>query len=181
MSNKKIDTILHPIRMKILQTLIGGRQLTVQQIGERLTDVPQATLYRHLNKLLESEILTVVAEKKVRGTIEKVLAINENANLLTEKELSEFSKEDHLNYFFTFLTNLLGDFENYLSQDNYDLKADGVSYRQANLYLNDEEFIELLQTIGHAISKATKNEPTKDRKLRTMATIILPQKNNHNH
>ena len=88
MSNKKIDNILHPIRMKVLQTLIGGRQLTVQQIGERLTDVPQATLYRHLNKLLETEILTVVAEKKVRGTTEKVLAINENANLLTEKELS---------------------------------------------------------------------------------------------
>ena len=181
MNTKKMDTILHPIRMRILQTLIGGRHLTIQQIGERLTDVPQATLYRHLNKLLAAEILAIAEEKKVRGTIEKVLKINEKANLLTEKEVSEFSREDHFNYFFTFLTNLLGDFESYLSQDNFDLKADGVSYRQANLYLNDEEFIELLQTIGHAISTATKNEPTKDRKLRTIATIILPQKNSNNH
>ena len=43
------------VRMKIIQLLVNGKRMTVQKFAERMEDVPQATLYRQLNKLLEAD------------------------------------------------------------------------------------------------------------------------------
>ena len=53
MNASKIKVILHPVRMKIIQALIG-KEMTVQELSQWTEDVPQATLYRHLNKLLDA-------------------------------------------------------------------------------------------------------------------------------
>ncbi|MGG3889687.1 hypothetical protein [Metabacillus fastidiosus] len=55
---------------------MNGKQLNVQQMNERLPDVPQAPLYHHLNKLLEANIITII-KNKIQGTVEKIYAINE--------------------------------------------------------------------------------------------------------
>lgn len=179
MKDSKLSIILHPIRMKIIQTLVLGGRLTVQQINEHIPDVPPATMYRHLNKLLEAEIIAVVEENQIRGTIEKVYALSEQASQRTNEEMLNATKEDHIHYFFTFLINLLGDFEKYMSQEKYDLIKDGVSYSQAFIYADDSEFLELLTTIGKAIMQAAQNKPSPSRKARTLSTIIIPEADNH--
>ena len=85
----KINTILHPVRMRIMQSLLGGKELTAQEISKRVSDVPQASLYRHLNRLLEAEVLEVVEENKVRGTMEKVYALSNQLETMTAKEVKE--------------------------------------------------------------------------------------------
>ena len=85
----KINTILHPVRMRIMQSLLGGKELTAQEISNRVSDVPQASLYRHLNSLLEAEVLEVVEENKVRGTMEKVYALSNQLETMTAKEVKE--------------------------------------------------------------------------------------------
>ena len=77
MNQSKMKLILHPVRMKIIQSLLNGKNMTVQQLSQRAKDVPQATLYRHLNKLLEAELIQVVQENQIRGTVEKVYALKE--------------------------------------------------------------------------------------------------------
>lgn len=171
----KVNFLLHPIRMRIMQCLLGGKELTAQEISQKVTDVPQATLYRHLNKLVEAEILEVVKENRVRGTVEKVYALSNQLQSVTAEEIKKASRQDHLHFFFSFLTNLLGDYEKYLQQKNIDLEKDGVSYRQASLYLSDEELIELLNEIRKTILKAVENEPAPDRKLRKISTIVIPE------
>lgn len=60
----KADALLHPVRMRIVQVPAQGRALTAQQLAEALTEVPQATPYRHLQKLVESGVLIVVDERQ---------------------------------------------------------------------------------------------------------------------
>ncbi|EEG77932.1 helix-turn-helix domain-containing protein [Dethiobacter alkaliphilus] len=171
----KVNFLLHPIRMRIMQSLLGGKEHTAQEISQKVSDVPQATLYRHLNKLVEAEILEVVKENRVRGTVEKVYALSDQLQSVTAEEIKKASRQDHLNFFFSFLTNLLGDYEKYLQQENIDLEKDGVSYRQASLYLSNEELTELLTEMRKVVAKALDNDPTPERKLRTISTIVLPQ------
>lgn len=178
MKNSKTKLILHPVRMKITQSLLNGKKLNVQQIAERLTDVPQATLYRHLNKLLEADVIEVVQENQIRGTVEKVYGLKEQS-INSPEEFKNFSKDQHLELFFTFTTQLVGLYENYLNLGEVDLLKDGVSYRVANLNLTDEEFIELVKNISSLYQKAMLNEPTPERKRRNFATIIIPEKPNH--
>jgi hypothetical protein len=42
----KAELMLQPVRFRILQCLLSGRQRTAQEIGLELVDVPPATLYR---------------------------------------------------------------------------------------------------------------------------------------
>lgn len=177
MIHSKAKTILHPVRMKILQSLINGKQFTAQQLVERMKDVPQATLYRHLNKLLDEEIIEVVQENQIRGTVEKVFAIKELA-IRSQEELNQLSKEEHLDLFLTFTTQLLGLYESYLN-GKFDLFKDGVTYRVATLHLTDEESMELTKEIRDLIVKAMENEPSPERRARNFANIIIPEQKKH--
>ena len=171
----KINTILHPVRMRIMQSLLGGKELTAQEISKRVSDVPQASLYRHLNRLLEAEVLEVVEENKVRGTMEKVYALSNQLETMTAKEVKEASPQEHFGFFFGFLTNLLGDYEEYLQGENIDLEQDGVSYRQLSVYLSDGELRKLLTEIRAIVAKVIENEPTTERRLRSITTIVIPK------
>jgi len=75
---EQIELVLHPVRMRMILA-IATRVLTTQQLANLLPDVAQTTLYRHINLLLEGGILTVVRESKVRGTVERELALVKGA------------------------------------------------------------------------------------------------------
>src|SRR5699024_999972 len=80
------ETIAHPVRLRIIQQL-GGRSLTTAQLREALPDVTQATLYRHVRALLDAELLTVVEERKVRGALERTLALGEQMAHVDQEDL----------------------------------------------------------------------------------------------
>ncbi|RXT06485.1 helix-turn-helix domain-containing protein [Ammoniphilus sp. CFH 90114] len=169
----KADIILHPKRMKIIQTLGGGKKLSIQEIGSILSDIPQATLYRHINTLIEHKIIQIVQENQVRGAVEKILAINE-AELRNNENLSS---EDHIELFTTFMTNLLGEFTQYATGPEFEPLRDGATYRQAMIHLNDEEWKAFIAEYSKLLQSALGKEPREDRKTRTLSTIIIPQKN----
>jgi DNA-binding transcriptional ArsR family regulator len=173
MKQANAKLILHPVRMKIIQSLINGKHLTVQQISERVGNVPQATLYRQLNTLLEAGFLEVTAENQVRGTLEKVYALKQ-PSIQSQEDLKKLSKEEHLQLFLLFQSLIIDQYENYLQNDDIDLIKDGVSYRAANLQLTDQEFAELTRKISDLLLEAMNNEPSPDRKSRNFATIIIP-------
>lgn len=175
MKESTADLILHPVRMRIIQNLINQKH-TAQDLKELLVDIPQASLYRNLKKLAEAEVIQIVDEKPIRGTIEKVYTIQNPGKLVDPEELNQMSKDEHMSLLIKFMANLLGEYERYLNQEQIDLASDGVSFRQASLYLSDEEFAEFTKELINAYQKVIQNKPAKGRRGRTVATIILPEK-----
>lgn len=173
----KADVILHPVRLRILQRFIGGKKLTAKELRQAFdTTIPQATLYRHLDALVKAEVLAVIEENPVRGTVEKVYALNEAAANVGQQDLAEATKEDHMQYFTMFMTQLLSNFEEYLEQGDIDLERDGVGYRQAAFYLTDEEFRSFMGELNQVFLKAAENKPSLARKKRLFSTIVMPKK-----
>jgi DNA-binding transcriptional ArsR family regulator len=177
-----LDLVLHPVRMRILTALAGSPGLTPQQIADRMADVPQATLYRHINRLVRAGALAVVAERPVRGTLEKVYALNSSTMQPVNGEaaldaFNRMSKEEHLHYFSAFTLTLLDDFARYLNQpraSTLDFAADGVGYQKNALFLNDEEMAALAAALGQALAPffALPNAP--GRRKRLFTTILMP-------
>lgn len=171
----KADLVIHPVRLRIIQALFGGTHLTACQISERLPDVPMASLYRHLSQLVAGGVLTVVAERPVRGTVEKVYALVEHAANVGPAEYGRQTNEDHLRYFRMFLLLLLGDFQRYLAQhEQADLAADGVLYYQLPFYLSDEEFKQLIETLKTTLAPARANQPAPQRQRRLLSILAVP-------
>lgn len=75
----KAEILMHPVRIKITQALMRNREngLTPLEMLKVIKDVPQATLYRHIQVLLDSGVIRIVKEKKVRSVSEKYYVLNE--------------------------------------------------------------------------------------------------------
>lgn len=172
----KMKAMIHPIRMKIVQSLLNGKEMTAREMAEKLPDIPQASLYRHVNALLKEEILTVARENKVRGTMEKVLSLSPSLEKETRQEMEGASREDHFHTFFSFLMSLLGEYEAYLQGETICLQEDRVSFRQCSVYLSDEELTQIFMDLGKRLTAAMEHGPGEGRRLRTIASIVIPNK-----
>lgn len=175
MADPKADIILHPIRMRLIQCFVAGAPLTAQQLQERLPDIPQATLYRHVKKLHEAGILVITEERPNRGTVEKVYALPEHGADISAEELRKASPDDHLTYFMKFASHLIGQYGRYVQLPDMDVVRDGVSYRQATLHLSDEEHHALLHSIRELLTDAMKKESTVERRPRLYSTVVFPE------
>ncbi len=174
---KKADLILNPIRMRILMALSEGRK-TAQQLVYELRDVPQATLYRHITRLAQAEVIRVVEQRQVRGNQEKVYALVENMSMLSAEEAAHFSKDDHMRYFIAFTSSLVDDFSRYLEHSStVDLSADSLSFNKFPLEVSDEELNELSQAINAAFAKYRSNQPGEGRRRRIFSFILMPDIN----
>lgn len=168
------DLILHPVRMRVIQMLGSGKPYTAQQLAETLPDVPPATLYRHLSKLLQGGILEVVSQRQVRGTQEKTYALKAQAAVLGPEEFAKASREDHMRYFASFLATLMGDYGRYLQRENLDPVADGVGYRTLPLNLSDAEFHQMLHALQEALIPFRGLPESPERTVRHFSTVLIP-------
>lgn len=177
MNPDKLNLILHPVRLRILTT-ISGREMTAGQISNVLSDVAVATLYRHISTLQDGGLLKVVDERPVRGTVEKTYAIHEESLLnLTEDDLKDASKEDHIRYFTAFVVSLIAEFATYLqTHDEIDFVQDGVGYHTVSLHMSDEEVPQFSQQIKAVVAQFL--APQDGRKRRQFSTIFLPANDN---
>lgn len=97
----KAEILMHPVRIKISQALMRNREngLTPLEMLKIIKDVPQATLYRHIQVLLDSGVIRIVKEKKVRSVSEKYYVLNEEEARLSGEEWKKSSNEKKLNFF----------------------------------------------------------------------------------
>jgi DNA-binding transcriptional ArsR family regulator len=174
--NSRADLILHPVRARIIVE-VSGRRITAKELAKSMPEIPMTTLYRHINALTEGGILAVVEENQVRGTVERVYALDREATDLTPEELSQMTREDYEQLFTIFVTSLLGDFSRYLDgrdPENIDLVADGLKFGKVNLHLTDAEFEALQSQVYGAIESVVGNEPSLDRKPRIASITFIP-------
>ncbi len=167
------DLILHPIRLRIV-TSFSAESLTAGELSERLPDVPQATLYRHLNTLRRAGILAVSEERRVRGATERRYVLHPGAANLQPDDLATGTSDDHLRWFAGFVAGLLGEFGRYVRRGRPDLVRDGVGYRQVILNVSDEEFAAMAVALNGALLPYVAKQPGVGRRRRLLATISLP-------
>ena len=77
-NERVIEAVFNPVRMRILQQFLQKETQTVKRLGEELPHIPPASLYRHVNRLVEDGMIEVCAEYKIRGTVEKVYRLKVN-------------------------------------------------------------------------------------------------------
>ena len=169
----RADVLLHPVRLRIVLAL-AGRTMTVSALGEHLGDVPQASLYRHVGKLADAGMIRVVDERKARGGVERTYGLVDAAVALGDEDVTDTDAGDHLRYFVTFLGTLIADFAAYLDSSHADFEADGVGYRQAALWLDDDEFTQLVSEMRAPLVARIDNQPAPSRRRRLLTTIVMP-------
>ncbi len=171
---KTADILLHPVRLRIWQAFLGDRALTTSQLRSELPEVPPASLYRHINLLAQQGVLTVAAEQRVRGAVERTYMLRAAASAITDQELSEMTPEQHRDAFMAYMAGLLSHLDRYLAAGDIDYRRDGVGYTVAGLWLNDDEFNELVRDLVKMVQPRLANPPKPGRVRRILGTVFLP-------
>ncbi|MGY1618563.1 helix-turn-helix domain-containing protein [Geodermatophilus sp. SYSU D00691] len=170
------DLLLHPVRLRVVQTFLGGRTLTTADLRAELSDVPAATLYRHVGVLAEAGVLEVVGERRVRGATERSYRLVDRAASPSAAELASLSGEEHRNAFGTFVAGVLADFDRYLDRagEPPDLTRDGVGYRTVALWQTDEEFSSFVLALRALLLERMAAGPGEGRRRRIVHVVQLP-------
>jgi DNA-binding transcriptional ArsR family regulator len=173
MPTTKATLITHPMRARILSTLMG-RQLTIQQIDRLLPDVPLSSIYRHVRLLVEGGVLEPVDEVRVHGALTKVYAVRRGESRIGPADTQDASTADHLMYFTTFTNTLADMFRGYLQQPGADPAADPLHALVEPLHLSPEEHREFMVAFRELLSEWTNLPPGGDRRRLVFAHALFP-------
>ncbi len=172
MPPSKAALINHPVRARLVLAIIG-RALTTQQIAIVLPDVPRTSLYRHIRELTEANVLIVVDERRIRGTLEKTYAMRPKAALLTPEEFANTSHEEYLHLVTSFLGAMTHVYQEYLARREDELPREVFSL-SCPLYLTTDEFQTLKQQLLDLIAPLEPNERTPERRRRIIGLLGVP-------
>jgi hypothetical protein len=118
-------------------------------------------------------VLAVVDERKVRGASERRYRLVLEA---ASADPASMSADHHRRAFATFVAALLADFDRCAEGAGAapDLAADGVGYRQAGLWLDDEELAALLADLRSLVAARMALPPRDGRRRRILSTVLMP-------
>lgn len=171
----KGDILFHPVRLRIVQALFGGRRLSPRQILPAVPGTSAATLYRHINRLVKAGVVKVVERRQARGSTERIYALaGERAADVSKSELRRMGRADLVRHFTTFVAMLLDDYEHYLTRTAYDIGNDGTLVRQEAVYLAPAEARRVAKAIRQAVAAELRNPPRASRRRYLVTTIVYP-------
>jgi hypothetical protein len=168
------DLLLHPVRLRIVKAFLGERALTTGQLLAELDDVPAGSLYRHVALLTRAGVLHVVAERRVRGAVERTYTLRLFAARIGPGEAAGMSADEHAQAFIAYVAGMLADADRYLAAGPPDPVRDGADYRVGALWLTDAEFAEFIRDLAAVFQPRLANSPAKGRKRRIVYTVFLP-------
>lgn len=179
MSNK-VKVLMHPVRMKICQALMRNKEngLTPLEMVKIIKDVPQATLYRHIQIMVDFGIIHVIKEKKVKSVSEKYYALNEEEARLDRSEWKKASNEEKLDYISYYQLSLMTQYQSYLKKlGEQNCQEDGATFSLVELKIDEEHFIQFQNELNELITKyyhTTYKSNEIDAPVRTIAITIIP-------
>jgi hypothetical protein len=170
----RADLLLHPVRLRILKAFLGDRALTTSQLAAELDDVPAGSLYRHVALLAKAGVLQVVAERRIRGAVERTYTLRLVAAQIPPGEVAAMTPDEHAQAFIAYVAGLLADFDRYLAAGPPDPIRDGAVYQMAAMWLTDAEFAEFLRDLHTIAQPRLANAPGRGRRRRLLYTVLLP-------
>jgi len=142
----------HPVRLEIIVAL-AGKRLTTKELADQLPEIPQATLYRQLNTLLEAGIIEVVSQRQTHGILESTYALKIGGGKISKEDFNRMSPEDHKGTHALLAGRSAKALARYVDQPSFDPDIDVMIYFAANLSLREDDAQELRQELRGLVEK----------------------------
>lgn len=167
------DAILHPIRLEILRCFETGGALTISDVAEALSDVPPASLYRHVNALVAVGALTERgARQGDKGAPERLFAIADDESLRFSFKGKARTPELLRRFYASVVAAQSAEFERGLLDGPFPAKYFHV--RHSLIFVNDEELAEMRAMLAR-MAEFTCSEP-KGRRALNLGVAMFPVK-----
>ncbi|PPK67601.1 helix-turn-helix domain-containing protein [Actinokineospora auranticolor] len=174
-----LGLLLHPIRLRLVSAMSGGRTRTTSDLCASLADVPRTSVYRHVGLLADAGLLEVVDERPVRGVVERHYRLRRERTSIDPAAGASMSLDEHRHGFAAAVAALLAEFNAYLDRPGADPFTDSVGYRQDTLWLNPDELADMIGELRRVFAARAGNAPTPGRGPHLMSAIFFPTGDKH--
>lgn len=156
-------TVMNPSRLRILEYFIVHGNATAAEMQTELCDIPTASLYRHINILLDDGWIELASERRVRGATERRYKLaSTKINGSNEMPFAEI------------LLSLIATFKAYFASEKADPMRDMLCISTSTLMLSDAEFMQFLTELTELEKKYLGRQPDGERKPRRFTYISSP-------
>ncbi|MFD0576710.1 helix-turn-helix domain-containing protein [Dactylosporangium darangshiense] len=169
-----VELLLHPVRLRIVHALSGGRSLSTQQLCERISDASKATVYRHVALLVDAGILEESGQQRVRGFVERHYRLVPARAAVSAQRAASATLDEHRQAFAAAMAALLAEYQSYLDDPAADPVRDQVGYRQHAVWLTDAERDALIEGMRAAIVPHLGHGPGEGRTQHLLSPILFP-------
>lgn len=169
-----LELLAHPVRLRVVHALRGGRVLTTGQLCALIPDVSKATVYRHVDLLAAGGILDVADERRVRGAVERRYRLRQERADIDAETVHALTPQHHERAFTAAMAALIAEFGAYLQRQGSDPLDDLVGYRQHAIWLSRDELVALISAMQAAIAPLLANEPSQERTRYLLSPILFP-------
>jgi hypothetical protein len=160
--------------MRLVHAMRTGGSLTTGELCARLPDLPKATVYRQVERLVRAGVFVVEGERRIRGAVERRYRLALDAASVSPEDARGMTLEDHRQAFTAAMAALIADFGAYLDRDGAEPTADLVSYRQYVVWLSDEERAQLIASLARTVIAFARNARSDARTPHLLSTIFFP-------
>jgi DNA-binding transcriptional ArsR family regulator len=164
--------LLHPVRLRIVNTVLDGRDFTTADLGRRLPDVSRATVYRHLALLVAGGLVHLTHEERVRGGIRRTYRLTGRRPLLTGDDVAQLAPDEHRALMSNLATTMLAELSRYLAQPG--ARPAATSYRQFALWLTEKERDQLDLDLTAVVDRYARNTPGDRRRSHLLTAALFP-------
>ena len=177
MHGKLVDCFMNPVTCRLFLEIHAKGSVTAKQLAEVHKDIAQTTLYRYLSRMTNDGIIKIVKETPIRGTVEKAYALAFDFGAGIESVIDSNSGEAFMGLFMQYISGFIKSFQEYCKRDDINIKEDVSTFTTAPIYVTNDELFVAIQKIGEIVTGLVANEPSPERKLRSLGFIITPPKN----
>ncbi len=174
MKQKIMDCLTHPVKCKLIMEIHSADRITAKQLAEKYEDIAQATLYRYLKQMTDDNVLKVVEENQIRGTIEKTYALAANLGEGIQGILDTNSGDAYMQMFIQYILGFTKQFHEYCKEPDINIVEDKSGFSLVPIYATDVELASALEQYARIFEPLRNNPPTPDRKPRSIGLIITP-------
>ncbi|HEY5431432.1 MAG TPA: helix-turn-helix domain-containing protein [Solirubrobacteraceae bacterium] len=168
------ELLLHPVRLRVVHALAGGRERTIGDLCDRMPEVSKATAYRQVALLVDAGFLEIAGEHRVRGATERRYRLRQNRPAINGEAAATMSLDDHRRGFAAAMAVLIAEFNAYLDRDGARPTDDLVSYRQGTLWLSPDELTALTSELLTVLQPRLSNQPAPGRVPYLLSPILFP-------
>ncbi|SHF88480.1 helix-turn-helix domain-containing protein [Streptoalloteichus hindustanus] len=171
---ESLELLAHPVRLRIVHAMRGGRSLTTAELCARVPDASKAMVYRHVDLLVAGGVLEVAEERRVRGAVERRYRLRQDLAVVDAETLERLSRDDYRRGFAAALAVLVAEFDAYLAREDADPTADLVGFRQHAVWLSRDELLEMIGEMRDAIAPRLNNPATPNRRRYLLSPVLFP-------
>ncbi|MCJ1907534.1 transcriptional regulator [Planococcus ruber] len=171
----EFDLFKNQVRFKIALELIAADEgLSIMQLNKLLEEVSQATLYRHVNSMVDDDLLKIVGINRIGKVEEKLYALNTQAYKISEEDWQSATYNEKIKFVTYYFMYILQNYKNYYESSAANQLPDRSTFSLVKLNLTNDSFNDFQSELSTLMEKYFNMKETEEGTDRTISLVIIP-------